>query len=397
MASKVVLWSTGFFLALALTGCGTTRTPFAKASSSPTVSRKVTAKAQPSSSLQLDHITMVSVQDGWGLASAGVVTTRDGGRKWRSVNPPEFPVTSTGPMTPNFASVFLSAHEAVIARETTSGIRVWRTTDGGVRWTLGTWNAPKSVIQNNFGGSIQMQFMNAQEGLMVLSSQGNAGSTSDALLQTTDGGIHWHLLPVSSPGSTFEDIGSMTMISSGGGLASINTMVTGRAWVLTTTNGGRSWLSQALPLPHVSIYDQVSEGTPQYQRDRSYWLWLSLFNNRTDKQEWLFEHTTNGGRQWTPVPWNRSVPPPSTLGGSVLWLLPQQTLFLVADSHGTEIWSLTSRSAEWKMVSHLPLVQRNSVSLLSNGDGWVAGNIGSYQTTNGGVTWSKFSPKLVFN
>ena len=51
--------------------------------------------ATPSSSpIQLDHLAMVTGQEGWGLASGSVVVTRDGGGVWQRVTPPGFPTTS---------------------------------------------------------------------------------------------------------------------------------------------------------------------------------------------------------------------------------------------------------------------------------------------------------------
>ncbi len=385
-------------LTLSLAGCGMASTTH------PASPHRASAQPQP---LQLRDITMVSAKNGWALSSKGVVLTTDGGSQWTSRNPKTLPLTlnTNGGMDENIAAAFPSSKEAIIAQETASAIRIWKTNNGGVNWIAKMWRPLEAIIQNNFGGAIQMQFLNAQTGLMVLSSQGNAGSLSDVLLATTDGGIHWHqfhsMKKISapylgpSPSSTLADVGALTVSPSGWGMASVNTVITGRAWVLTTANGGRSWSSRALPLPRVSIYDSVAEGVPAYQGDESGWLWLSLFNNHTAKQRWLVEHTTNRGEQWASIPWNHAVPQSSTLGGVFLWPLPQRVLLLVADSHGTGIWQLTSRSAEWKMVSHLPVVQINSVSLLSSGIGWVVGNTGSYQTTNGGVTWSKFSPKLV--
>ena len=183
------------------------------------------------------------------------------------------------------------------------------------------------------------------------------------------------------------------MSPNGTGIASVNTVITGRAATLLTTDGGQSWCSRALPLSHVSMYDQISESPPVYQSAGSYWLWLSLFNNHTDKQRWLFEHTTNGGAQWTSIAWHQSIPQPGTLGGVYLWPLGQRVLLLVADSHGTEIWRWTS-DASWQQVSHLPVEKIESASFLLNGSGWIIGDTGNYQTTNGGVTWEAFSPQI---
>lgn len=122
-------------------------------------------------------------------------------------------------------------------------------------------------------------------------------------------------------------------------------------------------------------------------------LQISLTNNHTGAQQWLLEHTTNGGAQWTQIPWTQSIPQPSMLGGVYLWPLGQRVLLLVADSQGTEIWQWTADSS-WHRVSHLPVEKIESASFLPNGDGWVIGDTGNYQTTNGGRTWRALSPYI---
>ncbi len=87
-----------------------------------------------------------------------------------------------------------------------------------------------------------MQFATAHTGWIVLASQGVEGSTSDALLQTTDGGMNWRALQPLSPGSPFEDVSHIAMSPRGEGIASVNTVVTGQAKILTTTDGGQSWV-----------------------------------------------------------------------------------------------------------------------------------------------------------
>ncbi|MCL4352003.1 MAG: hypothetical protein M1318_05055 [Firmicutes bacterium] len=326
-------------------------------------------------------------------SSQGVVSTTDGGLQWTAHNPKTLTTDLIGSVLENIATAFPSSNEAVIAQETTTAIHIWITKDEGIHWTSEVWKPSASIIQNNFHGKIQMQFTTAQTGWMILASQGNAGSTSDALLQTTDGGINWRVLQESSPGSTFENVDSVAMRPSGGGMASVNTVITGRAETLMTTDGGQSWVSQKLPFSHVSIYDQIAEGPPDYQGAQSYWLWVSLFNDHTNKQRWLVEHTSNGGAQWTSIPWNQSVPQPGTLGGVYLWPQSWGVELVVADSHGTTIWKWT-RDASWQRVSHLPLNDIQSVSLLPNGAGWIIGDTQSFLTTNVGATWHPWSPQF---
>ena len=186
------------------------------------------------------------------------------------------------------------------------------------------------------------------------------------------------------------------MSSRGWGLASVNTVITGRAWALTTTNSGFSWTSRTLPLPTGAVYDSVYEGGAQAgPGPESGWLWLALYNNHTNKEHWFLEHTTDGGAQWTRIPWNQGTSHASTLGGVFLWPQPQGVLVCAArTTQGTEIWGWGSRHETWQRVTHLPFDHVASLSFLSNGDGWIVGNTGVYRTTNGGRTWKAISPHL---
>ena len=382
MELKIGIWSTAIILALGLAGCGVAQT------SHHTTLHSVARRVKP---LELNQITMLSAKNGWALSPKGVVTTTDGGSKWILRGPKTL---STESVLSSLTAAFPAPNNAILVHEDTSTIKIWRTNDRGIHWHSEILRPPESVIQNNLGGNIQVQFVSAHIGIIVLSSQDNAGSLSDALLQTTDGGAHWQLLQKSSAGSLFEDIGRITMSPTGGGIASINSMVAGRATTLITDNRGRSWTSSPLPLPGVSIYDQVLEGTPEYQGGSSYSIWVSLFNNHTGQRRWLFEHTINGGERWTAIPGSHAVPPINTITGLTLWPLPHKTLLFVNDSQGTEIYEQTDNNLGWHAVSRLPIQQTESVALLANGDGWIIGKNGNYRTTNGGLTWEEFSPYL---
>lgn len=253
-------------------------------------------------------------------------------------------------------------------------------------------------------GSLMLRLRSAENGLLILSGSGNAGSSLDAVLATTDGGLHWHLLQNTkknsatylgpSPTTAVGDICSLSLSPSGWGLATINTVIGGRAWVLTTTNSGLSWTSRTLPLPHGSAYDSVDEGAQATQGLGNEWLWLALYNNHTNKQQWFLEHTTDGGAQWTRIPWNQDIPQSSTLGGVFLWPQSQGVLMFVADSQGTEIWLWSFRDETCRRVTHLPLEKVTSLSFLPNVDGWIVGNAGIYRTTNSGRTWKALSPHI---
>lgn len=283
MGRTLRLWSAGIMFVLALAGCGSTR-PVAKTSAPPRAVRGTAIHATVPSLLALNDIAMVTSEDGWGIASGAVVVTVDGGRNWRNVTPPGFPKTSARLLSlGSLVSAFPTAHDGIIAQKQASTIRIWRTMDGGVKWQVVTWKAPESVrLRDFFEGSLLMRFRNVNDGLLILGAPGNPGSSSDTLLTTIDGGRHWHLLHMTqkisapylgpSPSVQLADVVGLSLSPSGWGMASIDTVIWGRAWVITTTNGGQSWLSGTVPLPAGSALNSVYEGPQAVQGNAGAWL-----------------------------------------------------------------------------------------------------------------------------
>ena len=393
--SPLKSWSLGLLALFTLTGCGASPRLVAKPPSS--------AKAVPALPLSLDRIVMRTRQDGWGLASGAVVMTQDGGRLWHRVTPRGFPQTSARLLSlGSLTAAFPTPQVGVIAQERATTIRVWCTNDSGAHWQVITWHAPPAIIEREFSeGSIQLHFMNAHEGLLLLSGPGNAGSSTDTLVETTTGGRQWQLVPPPtlatpymgpSPIAALADISGLSLNSSGWGVARIHTVLWGSAWILTTTDGGRSWSSQTVPLPPGSARDPVYEGPLVVSSPHTAWLWLSLYQRNT--QQWFLAHTTDGGRQWTRIPWIHAIHEPSTLGGRFLWPQAQNMIVGMADPQGTELWRWSATTGIWHRLSHLPVTRIQSVSYLSNGDGWLICGGQIFQTTNGGETWHSFSPQV---
>jgi hypothetical protein len=380
---------------LTLSGCGSP--PMASHAEHPSTraSQSAVGNGGP---VQLTRIRMVSPLDGWGLTATAVVRTDDGGKVWLPATPANLHLTTNalGVTLPRIAAAFPTKDEAVIVVENASGkaIHVYRTTNAGHRWTTTTVRVPRGVAAFDQGSRLSVQFSTAQQGGVLVASQGFAGTQYDAWLTTHDGGQQWHWRQNTPRNPTFEDVGVMGLNAAGFGVASV-TVGLNSPRVLVTANGGRTWALESLPLPAgSSAYGVVQASRVTLGPSTAAWMWLSLVGERQPPQrEWVFESTVDGGRHWQATPWTPAIPLSDGADGTALWVLSHRLLFFVANSHGTEIWQWTSDSS-WHRVSHLPVEQIDSASFLPNGDGWIIGDTGNYQTTNGGATWQRFSPML---
>lgn len=385
-------------LAGVLTGCGLGTSGSKITVHSTTVTRSpVAPSAVP---LYLTQITMVSAHRGWATSRTHILTTHDGGKLWTAVTPPNAALDVRGR---SIATSFISSTEAVIVLKSNAATRlqVFRTADGGKRWTTSSVKLNAHLASLEQGGSLSVQFVNPQQGWILLTSQGYAGSVLNALFQTTNGGQRWHLLQQSPTGSSyeappFEDVTHVTMTASGWGLASVNTVVFGRATILVTDNGGRSWVPQSLPLPNSATSSQVFVGAVGVAPPGSAWVAVSygLASARQTQQGLVFYHTVNRGQRWTAMPWPGSAP----IGMAQAWLPPQQQRFFLPNTQGTDVlrFEVTAKDGlGWHAIGNVPTPDITAVSLLPDGRGWAIGNMGDYQTINGGTTWIPFFPEMI--
>ena len=421
---QLCAWAMVLGLAALMSGCGIGTAPKATSGlshSSPASSR--TSGLPAGTSLHLTRIAMFSGRIGWASSRTHLLTTQDGVRLWTAVNPSHVSGNFTGK---NVAAAFITPQDAVIAAQNTSGspVKLFRTRDQGRRWTMSILHLSTHMAATFQGGSVSLDFVSPKEGWLLLASQGFAGSQMDALFRTTDGGQQWHELqhtpaPASAAAKVpFEDVTHVTMNSEGWGLASVNTEVFGRATILVTANGGRSWVPESLPLPSTAAQSQVFEGCVEVASLHSAWVVVSfgLASTHPPQQDLVFYHTTDRSQHWTAMPWASSLPLGSSgyaqkqwsEGTAQSWLAPQHQVFFLPNTQGMAVlrWGKMKKGDKtWHPIAQIPMPRMTAQSWVGN-HGWIVGGTGDYprgnagstwdyQTDNGGSTWTRFSPSLV--
>lgn len=265
--------------------------------------------------LPAPYMRMVSPSAGWAVAKDWVLRTGDGGAQWTAVTPKDVPAgfafnVARGaagledPFFLNATTGWVPYSTATDGTDAVGGLLV--TTDAGTRWR----RVALALPPRNQG--VQLDFVNAEDGwMLVLLGSDNSQSSVD-LYQTTDGGSRWVKVssvsksnanaPGTMPWVGFKTISFVTpevgfVVSSGfaNGL--------GAQYLERTDDGGRTWRRVTLPKP--SGYDpnrfEMQLGTPAFSGAKT--GILSLSGVATSGGATLTAYTTtDGGLYWAPGP-----------------------------------------------------------------------------------------------
>jgi photosystem II stability/assembly factor-like uncharacterized protein len=223
-----------------------------------------------------------------------VFGTADGGRSWRqSARIPE----GYEPVALDFVSPsrgwLLDSLGAAMAQ---NPVRLYRSTDGGVHWSL-VASSPRMAGDPAtasglplYCGKSGLAFASARTGWIT----GYCNSLADAILVTRDGGAHWTSQPVPLPATLCEMAGcEVPAPQSAGGTTFLEVSdYPAAAYLLVSRDAGRSWQVQSLPVragpyPRIRFFSAedgiaVSAGS-QGTIDRVFYV------------------STNGGLSWTGV------------------------------------------------------------------------------------------------
>lgn len=121
-----------------------------------------------------------------------VVDTRDSGATWQPAVAMGFPRTAGGWQPSHLApaSATTAALVEMFGNSTVGTAGVYVTTDGGASWQL-----TRPLLELPVGGTTgaTVDFVTADLGWLAV--PGRRGGPRGQLLETTDGGVSWHLVP----------------------------------------------------------------------------------------------------------------------------------------------------------------------------------------------------------
>lgn len=285
-----------------------------------------------------------------GPATTRVFATDDGGRTWTESAPVEAPGAATGLSFTDPSHGWLLVNEgAAMGRD---AVRVYRTTDGGARWSLA---AQSPTFNSNSDSSAGISLACDKTGIMFpsaaagwLTSECTAGLAGE-LLVSRDGGVTWAAQPLPLPANVCGDTGCVLAgpeFTGGAGFLTVSTYG-GEPALLVSRDLGQTWQSMALP-PGSGVYPQVRFF------DQRRGVLVSAGSQGSFGR--VFYTTSDGGQTWTAVPQGR---------------------------HFTQL------GVAFDFVSPV-----TGFAWINGGDAQGSTPPPVYETTDSGRTWTSFSPRL---
>ena len=274
--------------------------------SRPPARSPVRLSAEPAPShVALGSLRMITPQVGWAVSvdhggnPRAVVRTTDGGRVWADAGPPG--LTGQG-----LRAAFYGASDAWVTwsgRTPRTRPVTYRTADGGATWSrMGT--IPLAVL-----GASAPDMVTGQVGWVSADLGVAAGSSGIAIFRTTDGGARWQLVELTYPGRETPEAIPFGCDKGGAVFSSAATGWVGGAcaggpptfWV--SHDGGRAWRRQPLPRPDgggMLASCQCYLTDPVFTSPRDGALWGSDIPAAHGLSDAAYV-THDGGQDWAPI------------------------------------------------------------------------------------------------
>ncbi len=370
---------------------------------SPASPARSAASPGPHTPVWLDTVKMITNEDGWALlwtsnpaghASLEPARTTDGGRTWALTTPPTTAKVSSSQVLLDATSI----DQAWIASAATDGhtTAVFGTTDGGRTWRQSAAIPGAQPVALDVAGT---------DGWLLESLGAAMGSNPVQLFRSTDGGLRWSAEARSALGSQPEvggipagcDKSGMSFGGRGAGwITGFCNSLSGA--VLESADAGQHWKPSALPLPqHACESGGCEVPAPQFAGNTTF---LQV-NNYPSAAHLLV--STDSGSTWKVERLPASAGPyPRTQ-----WFSPADGITIAAGSQesvGTHSFVTTDGGTNWTAVPlSRPFGQAGaSFDFVSTGTGvaWLpdSGTGGPppamYRTTNSGRSWASFTPSL---
>jgi photosystem II stability/assembly factor-like uncharacterized protein len=328
--------------------------------------------ALPLAGAQMWRIDMLSSTDGWAMTRDNqVLYTRNGGTTWRDVTPNG--MTNVGPAGVSFASTDPQDAWLAVTPIDAKPTIVYRTANGGQSWqSVGI--AGQTVWP-------KIRFLNGNTGILLLAGPPAAGSAGLVLYRSADGGATWSV----AANETWSPTHTPTVF--GGDKNGFGFNGTGSIWLTgsdmvdtvllyVSRDGGHSWQSQQIPLPHgVSVVGGDATTEPPLFFGPVQGILPVQFGSTM-----VFYGSRDGGLTWSPT---------SPVRGDVYSVVNASDIFV---SDGTMIYRTSDGGANWAAVQpNRSFEGVSALDFINALDGWAILNGEILRTTDGGASWTDLS------
>jgi len=357
--------------------------------------------------IHLASVTMQSTTVGWGIdrhLGGQLVHSVDGGRTWTNVTPPGVTfdeITNAtqdvnAPPSPPHNTVTWyqsgsTARTATLISRSANGtgvVLMSETADGGRHWHQWTVHLPDlnegSLIDPILG---QLDFVNADHGWLIVGPGYGSFAGMDyvgmELWHTTTGGHTWTRVDEIS-GRSGIMVDALTFTSATVGWI-MESKIDHNPILRHTRDAGRTW-------SRVALAGVVPDSTPIFHGATGV-LFVGK-QNRIDHLEVL--ESTDAGQRWGAA---RGIPLPtsvfvglkaSPINSQVIWDLAGHRLWRTVN--GGRTWTVQSRAM---LLTHNPFLDVVNQRAVWAWDFRVGGPSTMASTTDGGHTWTSWTPALV--
>jgi len=347
------------------------------ASATPTA----TATTTPEPTVPLTSIRMLNQTAGWALTKNAILKTADGGHTWLDVTP------ANAPLNAQSSGDFMDGNYAWVATLQGSTVTILRTSDGGVHWQSATFTTQQRGLD-------RPHFINTQDGWIATLTPQGMFHTDEEIYQTTDGGQSWTMVATTAnAASGLPAAGNKT------GISFMNT-TTGWAtadipadysWLYKTTDGGKTWHNQPLPVP--SGMSSVGEfiTTPPVFFGSTGIMPVLLFVQHGGIDLYV---TNNGGQSWTPTQY-------TGINSQNVYVVDPQHAWATTTtaSNATVVYATSNGGKSWQQLSTLPQPV-GTLSFIDDLHGWAIGTNTSstpllWSTSDSGQSWQSITYQIV--
>ena len=330
--------------------------------------------------------------------------TRDGARTWSDVTPAAArPMLSTLNSYQALDAVdgdhaYLAVSRATSDEDLASTTAVFATADGGRTWT-------ESAVFTTSAPAARLSFADASHGWLLLGPVFTGpGQPVTWLYRTSDGGLRW------SPAATVAPPGNygtnsmcqplnLTLLTAATGWVTIGCR--GEPEFLVSHDGGGSWAAQPLPLPAGTlgtVGGPASLTGPQFVGPTGFLTVAppppgtpSLLGSRDRGQSWQPLTLPSGAGQYPQVKFFTSA------DGVLVTAGPQGALGRVfyATADGGRSWTPVPQGTHFTQYGEAIDFASQQAGFAWNSGGDTAAAPPLYATANSGRTWHLFVPHLV--
>ena len=369
-------------LGLATAACGT-RTAGQQPQSTTCPSSSVSN--QPTSSVIVQAIQLITGSSGWALTNNALSETNDGGQTWATITPPDVPVSTIRGV------FFLDTQHgwavSALANNPTQ-LQISTTTDGGSSWTTSPLGNPDPLFIDSAHIPAYVDFVDAQHGWVVaLIASGSGVLPRGMLFRTSNGGATWQevRMPLG---------GNVEFVNSSVGWLAAGEQGTG---LYVTSDGGQTWSPTAVTPPAGYAARQATYTIPDFTVPAT--LIQVAFDNGTSSAAGFYQTSDSGGT-WQLA---ASIPSGSAQGSAAVTGNGQ---WIVMATDGNTITRFTNDGANAVSVcsSGLPSsAGYGDPTFTDAGLGWVIGDqqtcagfktnctetVALYGTTNNGTNFAE--------